>query len=211
MDFSFGLRSALKRGRKEGNLMKTKVLAMMLVAAGSMFAQARVSVGVGVGAAGGGYYPQGPSYAANIPPSPGPGYIWADGYWSQNYGGSVWVPGYWYLPAFNNSYYGGYSSGYYGGGYYGGGYYGGSYYGGGYYPSARFSYRSNVGGGRVEQGRTFSGQNRGSGQVQQRSSPQSPSQNQSRSGGNRFSGQSSRPSGQSSRQGSSRSGGSRGR
>jgi hypothetical protein len=41
---------------------------------------ARVGVYVGVGAP-----------AAYIPPSPGPGYVWVDGYWSNGY----FVPGYW--------------------------------------------------------------------------------------------------------------------
>jgi len=41
---------------------------------------ARLGVFVGVGAP-----------AAYIPPSPGPGYIWVDGYWANGY----WVPGYW--------------------------------------------------------------------------------------------------------------------
>jgi len=41
---------------------------------------ARVGVYVGVGAP-----------AAYIPPCPGPGYAWVDGYWANGY----WVPGYW--------------------------------------------------------------------------------------------------------------------
>ena len=54
--------------------MKTKLLAMMLLAGGSMFAQTRFSVGVG--------FNQGPAvYASNIPPCPGPGYTWLNGYW----------------------------------------------------------------------------------------------------------------------------------
>lgn len=28
---------------------------------------------------------------AYVPPSPGPGYVWVDGYWANGY----WVPGYW--------------------------------------------------------------------------------------------------------------------
>ena len=47
-----------------------------------------------------------------IPPSPGPGYVWINGY----YDGGYWVPGYW-------SYAGGYN------GYYGSGYYGNRFYG----------------------------------------------------------------------------------
>jgi len=40
---------------------------------------ARVRVGVYVGA---------PGY---VPPCPGPGYVWVNGYWAYGY----WVPGYW--------------------------------------------------------------------------------------------------------------------
>jgi hypothetical protein len=54
--------------------MKTKLLAMMLLAGGSMFAQTRFSVGIGFNQAA-------PVYASNIPPCPGPGYTWLNGYW----------------------------------------------------------------------------------------------------------------------------------
>jgi hypothetical protein len=55
--------------------MKTKLLAMMLLAGGSMFAQTRFSAGVG--------FDQAPAaYASNIPPCPGPGYTWVNGYWN---------------------------------------------------------------------------------------------------------------------------------
>jgi hypothetical protein len=70
--------------------MKTKLLAMMLLAGGSMFAGPRFSIGVGFGTP--------PAYAANIPPCPGPGYTWVDGYWTNNYGRQVWVPGFWNAP-----------------------------------------------------------------------------------------------------------------
>ena len=41
---------------------------------------ARVHVGVFVG-----------EPVAYVPPSPGPGYVWVDGYWNGGY----WTPGYW--------------------------------------------------------------------------------------------------------------------
>jgi hypothetical protein len=42
--------------------------------------------------------------AAYIPPSPGPGYVWVNGY----YDGGYWVPGYWsYAGGVGYSYYGG--------------------------------------------------------------------------------------------------------
>ena len=46
-----------------------------------MFAQTRFSFGVNVGS-NRGYYTQAPVYAAPIPPCPGPGYTWANGYWN---------------------------------------------------------------------------------------------------------------------------------
>jgi len=77
--------------------MKTKLLAMMLLAGGSMFAQTRFSVGIG-------FNQPAPVYASNIPPCPGPGYTWVDGYWSQNYGQPVWIAGYWSAPVFSASF-----------------------------------------------------------------------------------------------------------
>ena len=77
--------------------MKTKLLAMMLLAGGSMFAQTRFSVGIGFNQAP-------PVYASNIPPCPGPGYTWVDGYWSQNYGQPVWIAGYWNAPVFSTGF-----------------------------------------------------------------------------------------------------------
>jgi len=80
--------------------MKTKLLAMMLLAGGSMFAQTRFSIGLGFGSQGAGFYQAPPAYASNIPPCPGPGYTWVDGYWTNDYGREVWVPGFWSAPVF---------------------------------------------------------------------------------------------------------------
>lgn len=80
--------------------MKTKLLAMMLLAGGSMFAETRFSIGLGFGSQGGGFYQAPPAYASNIPPCPGPGYTWVDGYWTNDYGREVWVPGFWNAPVF---------------------------------------------------------------------------------------------------------------
>jgi hypothetical protein len=53
--------------------MKTKLLALMILAGGSMFAQTRFSIGIGVGGHGTGYYqPAPPSYRADASPRPGP-------------------------------------------------------------------------------------------------------------------------------------------
>lgn len=45
---------------------------------------ARIGIGVAIG---------GP--VAYVPPCPGPGYVWVDGYYANGY----WVPGYWQAPA----------------------------------------------------------------------------------------------------------------
>jgi len=84
--------------------MKTKLLAVMLLAGGSMFAQTRFSVGVGFGGQGAGFYQPPPSYAYDIPASPGPDYYWVDGYWSQDYGRNTWIAGYWNRRPFNEGY-----------------------------------------------------------------------------------------------------------
>jgi hypothetical protein len=91
-------------GGKEGQFMKMKLLAMMLLAGGSMFAQTQFSIGIGFGGHGAGFYQPPPSYASNIPPCPGPDYTWVDGYWSQNYGRSTWVAGYWNRQPFSSDY-----------------------------------------------------------------------------------------------------------
>jgi hypothetical protein len=79
--------------------MKTKLrfVVVALIAGGTMFAQSRLSIGVGVG----GYSPrayQPPAYAQNQPPCPGPGYTWVDGYWAPQGGRNVWIGGNWRRP-----------------------------------------------------------------------------------------------------------------
>lgn len=73
--------------------MKTKLLGMMLLAGSALFAAPRISVGIGVGTPA--YYP--PAAVVAQPPSPGPGYVWVDGYWAPN---GAWVAGYWAPPAY---------------------------------------------------------------------------------------------------------------
>jgi hypothetical protein len=79
--------------------MKTqlRILAVALIAGGSMFAQTRLSIGVGIGGYGPGRYPP-PVYAQYAPPCPGPGYTWVDGYWGPQGGRNVWFDGYWNRP-----------------------------------------------------------------------------------------------------------------
>jgi hypothetical protein len=70
--------------------MKTKLLAMALMAGSTMFAGVRFGVGVGFA----------------VPPCPAPGYVWTNGAWiAPPYAGAYWVgpryyggryvPGYW--------------------------------------------------------------------------------------------------------------------
>jgi WXXGXW repeat (2 copies) len=79
--------------------MKTKlrILAVALIAGGALFAQPRVSIGIGVGGYGPGYYPP-PAYAQYAPPCPGPDYAWVDGYWVPQGGRNVWISGFWRPP-----------------------------------------------------------------------------------------------------------------
>jgi hypothetical protein len=72
---------------------KLKLLAVALIAGGTMFAQPRVSIGIGVG----GYGPP-PVYAQAVPACPGPGYTWVDGYWVPQGGRNVWIAGFWRAP-----------------------------------------------------------------------------------------------------------------
>jgi WXXGXW repeat (2 copies) len=64
-----------------------KAIATMILAAGALCAAPRISVGIGIGAR---------APLAVIPPSPGPGYTWVDGYYAPN---GVWIAGYWAPPA----------------------------------------------------------------------------------------------------------------
>jgi hypothetical protein len=83
--------------------LKWNLLAVALIAGGTMFAQPRVAIGIGVGGYGPGAYPP-PAYAQQyVPPCPGPGYTWVDGY----YGPQGWVAGFWQAP-YVNTYVGGY-------------------------------------------------------------------------------------------------------
>lgn len=87
-------------------IMKTKILALFLLAGSSMFAGGRFFFGVGVG----GYYAPPPvvAYAAPPPPVvnyavpayPGPGYSWVGGYWYPAGPRYAWRPGYWAHPPY---------------------------------------------------------------------------------------------------------------
>jgi hypothetical protein len=83
--------------------MKTKVLVLLLLAGSSVFAGARVVVGVGVG---GGYYPgyygapPSPPVVAYAPPAPGPGYAWVGGSYYPVGARYAWRGGYWARPPY---------------------------------------------------------------------------------------------------------------
>jgi hypothetical protein len=82
--------------------MKTKLLAVLLLAGSSIFASPRVVFGVGIGV--GGYYPAPvvsyapppPAPAAYaVPVAPGPGLSWIGGYWYPVGPRWAWHGGYW--------------------------------------------------------------------------------------------------------------------
>jgi hypothetical protein len=83
--------------------MKKKLLPLMLLAGGSVFASTHFSIGVGVGTRG--YYAPSAAAVAVRPPCPGPGYAWVDGYNQPN---GAWTAGYWAPPvsAYVAPYYG---------------------------------------------------------------------------------------------------------
>jgi hypothetical protein len=93
--------------------MKTKLLAMALMAGSTMFAGVRFGIGVNVG------IPAPVAVSAYRPPCPGPGYIWVDAY-QDEYGN--WVGGYWAMPPYDGAYWvapsyagGRFAAGYWGG------------------------------------------------------------------------------------------------
>src|SRR5712691_3182715 len=83
--------------------MKKKLIALVLLAGSSAFAQSRFSVGIGIGA----------PVVTSRPFYPGPGYTWVDGYYDP-YGD--WINGYWappvasfgFAPRYDNRFYGGF-------------------------------------------------------------------------------------------------------
>ena len=89
--------------------MKTKLMALLLMAGSTMFAGVRFGVGIGIGV------PIAPApvvVAPVIPPCPGPGYVWSNGIWvapGAHFGGPRYFGGHYYgRPAFR----GGYARGY---------------------------------------------------------------------------------------------------
>jgi hypothetical protein len=88
--------------------MKTKLLAGLLLAGSVLSAAPRVVVGFGFGRPvyGAGYYAAPPVVVAPapyvvappvayVPPAPGPGFFWVNGYWHGVGPHRVWHGGYW--------------------------------------------------------------------------------------------------------------------
>lgn len=79
--------------------IKTLILAAALIGTAALSAQAGVRFGFSFNVPAPivvttPAYPP-PAFMVATPTCPGPGYIWAPGYWSVSYGGRVWVPGCW--------------------------------------------------------------------------------------------------------------------
>jgi len=93
--------------------MKSKLLALVLLAGGTLFAGPRVFVGVG-----GVVAPPLPAPVVSyyVPPAPGPGYAWVAGYHYQVGPRYAWRAGYWAPRPYVGAYWVG--PRYYGGRYY---------------------------------------------------------------------------------------------
>jgi WXXGXW repeat (2 copies) len=76
--------------------MKSKLLAVLLLAGSSLFAAPAVVVGVGVGAPA--------PVVAYAPPAPRAGYAWVGGYWYPAGARYAWRAGYWARPPYPRAY-----------------------------------------------------------------------------------------------------------
>ena len=89
--------------------MKTKLLALFLLAGGCLFAGTHVFFGFGVGVGPAyGYYvaapPPPPPVVTYAAPVPAPGYVWISGYWYPVGARWCWHPGYWARPPYAHAY-----------------------------------------------------------------------------------------------------------
>jgi hypothetical protein len=89
--------------------MKSKLLALLLLAGSSAFAGSRFSFSIGVGGYAPAYYapayyPPPPARVVAVPPCPGPGYEWVGGYWSPVGARYAWTAGYWTRRPFVGAY-----------------------------------------------------------------------------------------------------------
>jgi len=81
--------------------MKTKLIALLVLAGGTLLAQTHFSIGVGIGVP---YAPPPPPAVAYMPPCPGPQYIWVPGYYYPAGPRFVWRAGYWARPPYAGAY-----------------------------------------------------------------------------------------------------------
>jgi hypothetical protein len=90
-----------------GKIMKSKLLAIALLAGGTLFGQ--VSLGIRIGP------PPPPRVVRVQPPAPGPGWVRVQGYWYPVNGRYVWHEGYWSRPPYEGAYWiaPGYREGYF--------------------------------------------------------------------------------------------------
>lgn len=85
--------------------MKTKLLVLLMLAGGCVFAGTHFSIGVGIGVPGYYYAPPPPPVVAYAPPPcPGPGYSWVGGYWYPVGPRYSWRAGYWARPPYAGAY-----------------------------------------------------------------------------------------------------------
>ena len=75
--------------------MKKNLLALLLLAAGTVFGQ--VSIGIQIGP------PPPPRVVKVRPREPGPGYVWIDGYWYVVGHKYKWHEGYWTRPPYEGA------------------------------------------------------------------------------------------------------------
>lgn len=76
--------------------MKRAILGLALLMGGSILS-AQISVGVRIGP------PPPPRVVHAVPRSPGPGYIWVDGYWYADGRRYKWHDGYWSRPPYGGA------------------------------------------------------------------------------------------------------------
>lgn len=74
--------------------MKKSLLALLVLCAGTALAQVSVGVGIRIGP------PPRPRVVRVVPATPGPGYVWIDGYWFADGRRWRWHDGYWTFPPY---------------------------------------------------------------------------------------------------------------
>jgi hypothetical protein len=85
--------------------MKTKLLTLIVLAGGTLFAKTHISIGIGIGTPYYAYYaPPPPPAVVYAPPCPGPEYDWIAGYWYPVGPRYVWHGGYWARPPYAGAY-----------------------------------------------------------------------------------------------------------